>query len=402
MNTRISIYLAPLLAIAALWVVAEGAQAATQTLVSGEADSLCVNPKAFKPTVKGKVNYVPLEKAHNGPFPTKASSCAPESPEHPAAMGGPGEPAGPFTASIPGASWVSINPLGEDASNPPPRYYLYTATFTLPCGNQVAGSELNLAMFADDTAGAFLNGASIGHLTYPATEANFNGPPVGGWPLGPAVGAAGGFRAGGNSLQFVVLDESPSSTALDFSAALKSPPCEPRWYSNGQLITGEVPVGSAGSVLFLGLLPVGSKKELIEFQIKCNLYEQTRLENPVDGPGASEVTEFALSDCKSRKEGSFSGPCPRDSELNLTANNLNWPGHLTAGPPIRDVSEDVEVTVKCNRTAVWTFTGTLTEALARGGAVDLGGELSSSGSPLGVSGKESMEGPPGDEKITTG
>lgn len=399
---KISIHLAALLAIAAFGVVAAAAQAETQTLVSGEADSLCVNPKGFKPIAKGELDYGPLEKAHKGAFSTKASSCAPGSPAHPVAMAGPGEAASPYTGSIPGASWVSMDPTGEDTSNPPPRYYIYTATFTLACGNEAAGAELDLSTFADDTVGAFLNGVPIGHLPYPGTEANFDGPPIGGWPLAAATGAAGGFRTGVNSLQFVVLDESPSFTALDFGATVNAPPCEPRWYSNGQPITGEVPVTSAGSVLFLGLLPLARKHELIEFQIKCDLAEQARLANPVEGAGTSQITAFALSGCKAKKAGAFQPPCVKNSELNLVAGDLNWPGRLIAGSPISDLSEHVEVTVRCDNTTVWTFTGSLAETLTSAGAVRLGGQLESAGSPLGVEGKELREGPPGDEKITVG
>lgn len=194
----------------------------TQTVVSDATNSLCVNPTAtpFAPVINSKINYKPITKANKkgGPFPETGTACAPETATHPTAMGGPGEKAGPYLGAIPGASWVSINNTGEDASNPPPKYYIYNATFTL-CHNQVPETTVSGTMFADNVAGAFLNGKPIGNQPFPGTGANFNGPPAGGWPFGPASSP---LKAGPNTLQFVVLDETAPFTGLDFSATVTS------------------------------------------------------------------------------------------------------------------------------------------------------------------------------------
>ncbi|HYB23929.1 MAG TPA: hypothetical protein VED41_09045, partial [Solirubrobacteraceae bacterium] len=214
------------LTLVALAAAGTAAQAETKTLVSSEASSLCVNPtKGFKPKKNSKeINYAPLEESNpgGGPFPDTGKACEAGTPSHPAAMGAPGQPAGPYHGSIAGASWVSLVASGSDASNPPPRYYIYDATFDL-CANQLAGASISGTMFADNIASAYLNGELIGRQPYAGLVENFNGPPAGGWPFGPASGP---FRAGVNTLQFVVLDESTAYTGLDFSATVTAPSVE--------------------------------------------------------------------------------------------------------------------------------------------------------------------------------
>ncbi len=200
----------------------------TQTLVSGESDALCIAPvSGFPTTVGGAPNYAPLITPHSGPFPDSGSACGVPSPNHAVAV-----PAGThllsflWTGSIPGASWVSINAAGVDLTQPPPVYYIYSTSFAL-CSDQVAGAQINVHMLADDDAGAFLNGVPIGHIPdlEPTGTENYAGA-VGGWPATSAVGAPGGFVPGTNSLQFVVRDNLPVNTGLDFGATVTAHACE--------------------------------------------------------------------------------------------------------------------------------------------------------------------------------
>jgi hypothetical protein len=225
-----SICSAMLAIVAALLVMPVAAPAETTTLVSGETDSLCINPvSGFPPTVNGVNNFLPLVTPHSGPFPDTGDACGVQSPSR--AVDVP--PTAPVVVDawdgvIPGASWVSINSAGEDSSNPPPAYYIYSATFTL-CANQVAGANMALAMYADDTAGAFLNGVPIGHIpaSEPSTDENFRSPPgpAGGWPFMSATGTAGGFTTGANSLQFVVRDDTTDNVGLEYVATLTASAC---------------------------------------------------------------------------------------------------------------------------------------------------------------------------------
>jgi len=406
------ISLAPLLVIAAFTVMPVVAQAETQTLVSNETNSLCINPTAFKPIISGKPNYKPLYTAHKGKFPDTGKACAPETVTHAVALvpGGPGNGAGPWNGKIPGASWVSLDNTGEDSSNLAPKYYIYDATFTMPCGNQVAQSAINVNMFADNTAGAFLNGVPIGQLHYGGAnigQENFDqegttphGPP-GGFPFGPNVGVAGGFIPGLNTLQFVVLDESPAFTGLDFSATVTSPPCEPWWYSNKKLIkeNERVPVATSGVITAHTVIFNKEKEEVVT--IKCKKKDKEIVYNPEGGgAGRDEVTEFELSSCVAKPS-----PCPRGTKIEIIARNLNWPTHLIAGPPIRDVIEGVEFEIRCSGSPLDTFKGTLMPTI--GNSVDVfgagSGELED---PLKnkatFTGTEKLTGPKGDEKITAG
>ncbi len=200
----------------------------TQTLVSGEADSLCIDPvSGFAGTVGGLANLAPLVTPHSGPFPDSGSACGVASPSHAIAV-----PAGShllstlWTGSIPGASWVGTDASGEDHATAPPAYYIYSTSFAL-CANQVESAQVVVHMFADDVAGAFLNGVPIGHIPSlePTGTENYAGA-VGGWPATSAVGSAAGFVSGANSLQFVVYDSLPVNTGLEFAATVGAAACQ--------------------------------------------------------------------------------------------------------------------------------------------------------------------------------
>ncbi len=215
--------------IAALLVMPVATLAETTTLVSGDTDSLCINPvNGFEPTVNNTNNYLPLVTPHTGPFPDTGDACGVQSPNRAVVV----PPTAPVVSEIwngviPGASWVGINHAGEDLSNPPPAYYIYSTNFTL-CADQVAGAHMALAMYADDTAGAFLNGVPIGHMPFePSTLENFKSPPgpAGGWPSVSGTGPAAGFTTGVNSLQFVVRDDKADNIGLEFGATLTSSAC---------------------------------------------------------------------------------------------------------------------------------------------------------------------------------
>jgi 6-phosphogluconolactonase (cycloisomerase 2 family) len=209
--------------------VAAGEVPETTILTSNAQNSLCVNPRwrnRFEPIgKKGKLNYSPIT-ASSG-----TGQAFPETVEDCGELAGEGSPTHPVVVSPPawsgtlfGASWVGIAASGSDGANPAPRYYMYDTEFKL-CANQVAaGPGLEGHMFADDEAGAFLNGEAIGHQSINVGGVNDNGPPVSGWPF--AAGPTSHFKTGTNTLQFVVLDEAGPSTGLDFLASVKALPCE--------------------------------------------------------------------------------------------------------------------------------------------------------------------------------
>jgi hypothetical protein len=211
---------------------AAGAVAATaeetQTLASGEGDSLCVAPvSGFAPTVEGAVNLAPLSTPHNGPFPDSGSACGVASAGHASIVPASSQlVSGLWTGALPGASWIAPDASGEDHQTKPPTYYIYGTSFAL-CPNQVADAQVVVHMFADDVAGAFLDGVPIGHIPNlePTGTENYAGI-VGGWPATSAVGSAAGFQAGTNRLQFVVLDSLPVNTGLDFAATVAAPACQ--------------------------------------------------------------------------------------------------------------------------------------------------------------------------------
>lgn len=215
---------------------AQAEETETQLLVSGPSNSLCINPTpGFEPIVEGTTNYAPLT-APSGtgePFPETGKNCGKEKPNHPIAVkpGIPGGAAGPWKGEIPEAEWVGLNAKGTVGTNGAPKYYIYNATFEL-CESALAGAKLEGVMFADNQAGAFLNGNPIGNQPTPAIAANFNGPPATGWPFGTNAG----FKLGLNTIQFVVLDEG-GFTGLDFSATVVSSPCRHSGMEYGRCIS---------------------------------------------------------------------------------------------------------------------------------------------------------------------
>jgi hypothetical protein len=247
----------------------------------------------------------------------------------------------------------------------------------------------------------------------------------------------GGFKAGVNTLQFVVLDESGAYTGLDFSATVTSPPCEPWWYSNKQLITEEeVHVATSGVLTFqssvvtkekvqkecekevdqefaqtgaskYGATPEEAVSKCIalhggkEFKIKCKKKDKETIYNPAGGrAGRDEVTEWVLSGCLGEPS-----PCPIGTKMEVISQNLPWPSHLIPGPPIRDVIENIVWEIKCSGSRLDTFTGTLMPTI--GNSVDVfgagSGEVEDSfGNKATVTGTEKLIGPIGDEHITAG
>jgi hypothetical protein len=97
-------------------------------------------------------------------------------------------------------------------------YYIYDANIAL-CGNQAAGASISGEMYADNEAGAFLNGQSIGFQALHNDKHNFGSGPA------TAFGGTPPFHGGVNTLQIVVFDEG-GHTGLDFTATVTTTvPC---------------------------------------------------------------------------------------------------------------------------------------------------------------------------------
>ena len=373
-----------------------GSEYETQTVVSSAKSSFCENPTSgFAPTVGGKFNYAPLTtpSGTGEAFPEGPTNCGEPKKTHPVAVGAVGAAAGPWHGSIPGAQWVGIAANGSDLANAAPKYYIYDSTFEL-CENQVAGAKIEGLMFADNQAGAFLNGEPIGHQPTPGAGANFNGPPAAGWPFGPGAN----FKTGVNTLQFVVFDESISFTGLDYSATVTAPPCKPHWYSNGKLIKEgqSEPVATSGS---LTMHAHGGT-------IACKLKDHETIENPTGGgAGTDEMTEFNFSFCTSK----LTGICPEGTKAELVAGNLPWKTEETWGPPARDVIEEMEIVLKCsNGTVIETYTGSLSPSIGKStltfgtgsGELNGPGNVEKGSATATFTGTDKLKGPPGDEEIT--
>ena len=254
MNRKLVMCLASLLVTAAFAVAPVMAQALTvassgsqtpvsHALLSATTDSFCVNPKAagFKTTLAGgAIDYAGLTTASGtgSAFPDSGEAC--ERSPTPVELSKPGESGkasvGVWTGAIKEASWVGLEKNGNETSNAgsttAPRYYIYDATFELSCASQAAGAKLEGTMFADNYAGAFLNGYPIGHTPYPgagmppATQLENFQPTLShpeGWPFGTTAH----FNSGANTLQVVVLDVG-GSTGVDFAAKVTAPAC-PHW-----------------------------------------------------------------------------------------------------------------------------------------------------------------------------
>ncbi len=237
MTRKLLVTITPLLTIAALTVMPVATQAFSGELWSRASNSLCVDPTpGFEPVISGVPNYAPLTTANipaGQPFPDTGASCAEGFPLKavPLKDGGPGKAAWPYIGKLPpNAEWVSYNNEGWDFANvsPPnignsaPQYYIYDETFILCQATQeLTRATITGTMFADNRAGAFLNGYPIGNQPLNNVLENFNGPPIGGFPFGTNLLAD--FNPAGvpNTLQFVVMDQSPPFTGLDFKAKLK-------------------------------------------------------------------------------------------------------------------------------------------------------------------------------------
>ncbi|HUB75022.1 MAG TPA: hypothetical protein VL979_13440 [Solirubrobacteraceae bacterium] len=167
---------------------------------------------------------------------------------------------------------------------------------------------------------------------------------------------------------------------------------EPQWYSNGELLSGEAVVATKGSVTFSG-----SRGEAA-FALTCQVKDEEVIYNPEQGPGADLVEDFTLSNCKGKPS-----PCPSGAKAEVIAKDLSWPSHLIAGPPIRDVIEDVELEVRCSGSTVDVYEGTLVPRV--GNSVEEfgaeSGELEDgTKGTLTVAGEDKATGPPEDERIT--
>ena len=409
MSERRRIVLISLLVLTALALTTVAAQAETKALVSDTSNSLCVNPTpGFEPEIGGNVNYAPLTTPSSQvgtPFPDTGAACAPGSPATPFAVGAPGGPSTeiPAQGEIPGAEWVAPAANGH-VSVGSAEYYIYDTTIEL-CQSQVAAAELTGSMFAVSEAGAFLNGEPIGHTAIPsANTENWDGPPAGGWPFGGS-NTVGHFKAGINTVQFVVLTRDIEWTGLDFSATITAPSCAPpHWHSNCcEIKAGEVvPVTTTGHLTF----------STDEVGTQCKLNDRETITNPVGGgAGTDEITAFELSDCLPI---GIATPCVLEGgvvEINPVPGSLPWKTVLREHLPfVVDEIQGVALNVECNsggvKTVVEPLTGTLSPEMPSGESLleftTTTGTLA--GSPFGttvVTGEDKLEGPPGDRTITS-
>jgi hypothetical protein len=340
MKKKFVISFAPLLAIVVFAVMPAAAQAVTQTLVSGATNSLCINPHpGFEPEIAGKENYAPLftSSGTGKPFPEGPSNCT-------TATTATVVPSPVWSGKITGASWVSFNTTGEDGANPPPKYYIYNATFKLCQSQAEKANTLEVHMYADKTTGLFLNGTAIGHLKYENAafeHENFSGPPAGGFPFT----ATGPFTAGVNTVQFVVLDEnfglSPAYTGLDFSATITSGPCTPHWYSNNVLVSAEPTQTISWGRITLSVVKGGVPGSFAT----CKKSDAGNVWNPVGGgAGQDNTVLFDLYECEGEKI------CPPGTtSIKGTSSRLPWATELIEPSPgvIRDETKMMRMTIEC-------------------------------------------------------
>ncbi len=129
--------------------------------------------------------------------------------------------------------------------------------------------------------------------------------------------------------------------------------------------------------------------------IACKVKDSEEIWNPLSGVGQDEMTTFVLGTCKS-------GLCPKPQKTEVNALGLNWPSHLTPGPPVRDQIEKVDLEIRCSTSGYLDkYEGTLTPEVGNGvlafGAGS--GELEDSGNhKANVTGTDKLTAPPG--KIT--
>jgi len=171
---------------------------------------VCVNPTpGFEPMIEGNANTTPLgTSSETGEgFPIGPENCSTYLPNA-FAVGKGGKPAGPWAGAIKGGAWVSFTPSGESSFNETgPAYYIYEDDFTVECPSGVGSVLLSGSVMADDAAGVFLNGHSLGTIS-----GNFNGPPE-----AIADEAPGDLVNGTNKFQIVVYDDG-GWTGADFAA----------------------------------------------------------------------------------------------------------------------------------------------------------------------------------------
>ncbi len=210
-------------------------------------------------------------------------------------------------------------------------------------------------------------------------------------------------------------EASKSTCGAEIETVEASPTVEarPHWYSNGMLIPeGQVePVSSSGE---LTLEVPGSK-----LSVSCKVKDKATIVNPAGGgAGTDETTEVVFSSCSGKASPCSSGrtswcckkkstsPCEKGARIELSSPGGPLRTHLVATPgqPVRDVIEGVVLEVRCsNGTVLDTYKGTLMPTI---GSSVLGfgagsGELEdSSGGKATVTGKDSLKGPKGDERIT--
>ncbi len=127
---------------------------------------------------------------------------------HAYAVGKPGKPAGPWSTSIKGASWLSFTPTAESAFNETsPASYIYETDFTAACPKGFAAVEVNGQMMGDDAVSARLNGYEL------PGEGSF------GAPAPFSTNAPSTFVNGTNKLQFFVPDTG-GWTGADYAATV--------------------------------------------------------------------------------------------------------------------------------------------------------------------------------------
>ncbi len=384
MRRRITISLVMVLGITVLAVLPSLAQAETKELVSGASNSLCIEPTARpefypgaeppepynQPEPKPGYNYLPLKTEHlpsGTPFPDTGSACTEPSVNHAVVETAEGHyyMSGKIPGYKPEPKWVGANSAGSDAEGgrKAPSYYIYDETFTLSC---TAGAEIEGTMWANNAAGAFLNGHPIGYQndkqndSYRGNAGDFvegYESPKNGWPFGEEWGSAArgegwtsygpnpykvpssDFLAGTNTIQFVVEDggpaESSSAAGVDWAATIKSHSCVP-WLSNGKVI----PEGQKAQTYSWGTLTFSSPgiEELVHGTITCKKSDAGDVWNE-GGNGHDDTVLFDLYECHAPE-------CPG---VSVTSSDLPWYSELVenAAGVVKDKSTGVHLTFKC-------------------------------------------------------
>lgn len=384
MGRRFTISLISLLAIVALAALPTLAQAETTELVSSASNSLCIEPTArpeFYPGTEPPepynlgapnpgYNYLPLYTEHSPsgtPFPDTGSACTEPSANHAVVETAEGHyyMSGKIPGYKPEPKWVGANSSGSDlgGGRKAPSYYIYDETFTLSC---TAGAEIEGTMWANNAAGAFLNGHPIGYQNdkqndeYRGNAGDFvegYESPKNGWPFGEEWGSMSrgedwtkygpnpykvppeDFLTGTNTLQFVVEDggpeESTSAAGVDWAARIKSHPCIP-WLSNGKAI----PEHQKAQTYSWGTLTFSSPgiEELVHGTITCKKSDAGDVWNE-GGNGHDDTVLFDLYECSA----------PECKDVSVTSSDLPWYSELVQGAAgvVKDKSTGVHLTFRC-------------------------------------------------------